>query len=164
MKLCEKLVKLRKESGLTQEELAEKLFVTRTAVSKWENDKGYPGIDSLKLLSQVYNVSLDELISDDDVIAARESKKRRTSIYYWCAVACLVAAVAFAAATAFTEIPWFMIPGGVFVLGYVGLAFATRPLVSGMSRGAFGRYIASRIVVLLIVLGVLAATLVQTFF
>ena len=69
MKLCEKLVKLRKESGMTQEELAEKIFVTRTAVSKWENDKGYPGIDSLKLLSRLYGISLDELISEEDVTA-----------------------------------------------------------------------------------------------
>ena len=75
MKLSEKLVSLRRASGMTQDELAAKLFVTRTAVSKWENDKGYPGIDSLKLLSQVYNISLDELISDDDVVAAQKAKK-----------------------------------------------------------------------------------------
>ena len=41
MELSEKLVKLRKQSGMTQEELAAKIFVTRTAVSKWENGKGY---------------------------------------------------------------------------------------------------------------------------
>ena len=71
MELSQKLVALRKKSGMTQQELAEKVYVTRTAVSKWENGKGYPAIDSLKLLSKVYGVSLDELVSDEDVAAGR---------------------------------------------------------------------------------------------
>ena len=45
-----KLKKLRTDSGLTQDELAEKIYVTRTAVSKWESDRGYPNIDSLKAI------------------------------------------------------------------------------------------------------------------
>lgn len=163
MKLSEKLVSLRRASGMTQDELAAKLFVTRTAVSKWENNKGYPGIDSLKLLSQVYNISLDELISDDDVVAAQKAKKRRSRIYYWCAVACLVLAVAFTLAAHFSHIPWFIIPGGASVLGYVAFAFATKPVLSGMSHADFVRYIASRAVVLLIVVGVLISTAIQTF-
>ena len=52
MTFGQKLKKLRTENNLTQEELAEALFVTRTAVSKWETDKGYPGIDSLKIITQ----------------------------------------------------------------------------------------------------------------
>ena len=48
MTLGEKLKKLRTDSGLTQEELAEKLFVSRTAISKWESNRGYPNIETLK--------------------------------------------------------------------------------------------------------------------
>ena len=99
MELSQKLVKLRKESGLTQEQLAQKLFVTRTAVSKWENGKGYPGIDSLKLLAGFYGVSLDELVSDEDVAAVQSAKRRRSRAFYWCAVACLIVTFAFAVAT-----------------------------------------------------------------
>ena len=58
MEFNEKLQKLRKEQNLTQEELAEKLFVSRTAISKWESGRGYPGIDSLKVIAK-YGSSLE---------------------------------------------------------------------------------------------------------
>ena len=48
MEFHEKLKELRKSRGLTQDELAEAIYVSRTAVSKWESGRGYPGIDSLK--------------------------------------------------------------------------------------------------------------------
>ena len=67
MKFSDKLKKLRKENNLTQDELADKLFVTRTAVSKWETDNGYPSIESLKLLSKLFHTTIDELISDEDI-------------------------------------------------------------------------------------------------
>ena len=51
MEFNEKLQKLRKGKGLTQEELAQAIFVSRTAVSKWESGRGYPNIDSLKELA-----------------------------------------------------------------------------------------------------------------
>ena len=50
MEFHEKLQELRKSRGLTQEELAEALFVSRTAISKWESGRGYPSIDSLQIL------------------------------------------------------------------------------------------------------------------
>ena len=67
MTFGEKLKKLRNDNQLTQDELAEKIFVTRTAISKWETDKGYPSIDSLKQLSNLFHISIDELISDTDI-------------------------------------------------------------------------------------------------
>ena len=77
MEFSEKLQELRKGRGLTQEELAEELFVSRTAVSKWESGRGYPGIDSLQELSRFFSVSIDELICPDEIItAARDEKKR----------------------------------------------------------------------------------------
>ena len=63
MEFNEKLQELRKSRGLTQEELAEKLYVSRTAVSKWESGRGYPNIDSLKAISDFFSVTVDELLS-----------------------------------------------------------------------------------------------------
>lgn len=62
MELSEKLQELRKEKGLTQEELAEALFVSRTAISKWESGDTVPNTETLKLLSKLYNVSINTLL------------------------------------------------------------------------------------------------------
>ena len=62
MKLCEKLYKLRRAAGLSQEELAEKLTVSRQAVSKWENGAAQPELSKLVELSRLYGVSVDELL------------------------------------------------------------------------------------------------------
>ncbi len=67
---------LRKSKGLTQEELAKELFVSRTAVSKWESGRGYPSVDSLKEISRFFRVSVDELICPDEIITAAENEKR----------------------------------------------------------------------------------------
>lgn len=56
------LLKLRKKSRLTQDELAEKAFVTRQAVSRWETGETVPNVDTLKLLSKLYNVSINTLL------------------------------------------------------------------------------------------------------
>lgn len=63
MEFHEKLQHLRKQSGLTQEELASALYVSRTAVSKWESGRGYPNLDSLKALARFFSVTVDELLS-----------------------------------------------------------------------------------------------------
>lgn len=76
MDFSEKLQALRKQKGLTQEELASQLFVSRTAVSKWESGRGYPGIDSLKALSKYFSVSVDLLLSDEELITVAEETGR----------------------------------------------------------------------------------------
>ena len=78
MEFNEKLQELRKGRGLTQEELAKELFVSRTAVSKWESERGYPNIDSLKEISRFFSVSIDELICPDEIITAAENEKKET--------------------------------------------------------------------------------------
>ena len=72
MEFNEKLQELRKQKGLTQEELAEVLFVSRTAVSKWESGRGYPNIDSLKAISKFYGVTIDKLLSGDELLTIAE--------------------------------------------------------------------------------------------
>jgi transcriptional regulator with XRE-family HTH domain len=78
MEFKEKLQELRKSRGLTQEELADTLYVSRTAVSKWESGRGYPNIDSLKEISRFFSVSIDDLLSGEKLlsIAEKESKSR----------------------------------------------------------------------------------------
>ena len=76
MEFNEKLQQLRKSKGLTQEELAEALFVSRTAVSKWESGRGYPSIDSLKELSRFFSVKIDDLICSEEIMSAAENEKK----------------------------------------------------------------------------------------
>ena len=87
MEFNEKLQTLRKQKNLTQEELASALYVSRTAISKWESGKGYPGIESLKAISGFFSVSLDELLSSDEVLTiaeedSRQKEKHLRSIVY----------------------------------------------------------------------------------
>ena len=81
MELNEKLQELRKNKGLTQEELAAALYVSRTAVSKWESGRGLPSIDSLKQISAFFDVSIDDLLSADKALslAEQENKARQRS-------------------------------------------------------------------------------------
>ena len=77
MEFHEKLQQLRKQKGLTQEALAEQLYVSRTAVSKWESGRGYPNIESLKAIARFYAVSLDELLSSGEVLVIAEENQRQ---------------------------------------------------------------------------------------
>lgn len=79
-----KLQTLRRERGITQEELAEAIFVSRTAISKWESGKGYPSIDSLKELSCFFSISIDDMLSGDALIAIaeKENKANLSKAYY----------------------------------------------------------------------------------
>ena len=74
MNFGEKIQKLRNQNKWTQEELAEKLYVSRTAVSKWESGKGYPNIDSLKDIAKIFNITIDELLSSEEIIGIAKSE------------------------------------------------------------------------------------------
>ena len=65
MKLGKQIKKYRIENELSQEDLANKIYVTRQSISNWENDKTYPDVNSLVLLSEIFQVSIDELIKGD---------------------------------------------------------------------------------------------------
>ena len=65
MELGKRLKEYRARAGMTQDELAEKLFVSRQTISSWENDKSYPDIHSLLMLGEVFGVSLDTLVKGD---------------------------------------------------------------------------------------------------
>lgn len=82
MEFNEKLQELRKSRSLTQEELAQALFVSRTAVSKWESGRGYPSIDSLKEISRYFSVTIDELICAEEMVSVAESEKKEFADRY----------------------------------------------------------------------------------
>lgn len=82
MELNEKIQQLRKQSGLTQEELAEALFVSRTAVSKWESGRGYPNIESLKAIAKFFEVTVDELLSGEELLTISEEDNRKKERYF----------------------------------------------------------------------------------
>ena len=83
MEFHEKLQELRKSRGLTQEELAEALFVSRTAISKWESGRGYPSIDSLKEISNYFSVSIDDVLSGERLLSIAE-KENKSNIQGMC--------------------------------------------------------------------------------
>lgn len=83
MEFYEKLQELRKNRGLTQEELAEALYVSRTAISKWESGRGYPSIDSLKEISNYFSVTIDDLLSGEKVLSIAE-KENKSNIQSLC--------------------------------------------------------------------------------
>lgn len=78
MEFHEKLQALRQSKGMTQEDLAQALFVSRAAVSKWESGRGCPGIDSLKAIAKFFSVTVDMLLSGEEILTiAEETQKRR---------------------------------------------------------------------------------------
>ena len=83
MEFHEKLQELRKQKGLTQDQLAERLYVSRTAISKWESGRGYPNIDSLKAIAKFFCVTIDDLLSGEELltIAQEDAKQNAQHIH-----------------------------------------------------------------------------------
>lgn len=82
MEFKEKLQELRKQKGLTQEELAKELYVSRTAVSKWESGRGYPNLESLKAMAKFFSVTVDGLLSSEEVLTIAETDRRRRERHF----------------------------------------------------------------------------------
>lgn len=76
MTFSEKLKSIRKKAGMSQEKLAEKIGVSRQAITKWEIDAGIPDIDNMMALSSLFNISLDELLSNE------KTEKKQTDYLY----------------------------------------------------------------------------------
>lgn len=162
MEFGDKLKKLRTDRGLSQEELAAKIFVTRTAVSKWETKNGYPSIDSLKLIANLFDVTLDELISDDDVESKRKIDDKRAKIAYAFAAAFLIATIAFAFAAYFSGYTLLCIGSFVCAAGYVIAAFLSKPRYKRFqSKNRLAYDIISKIIVIGIVVFAIVTTAVK---
>lgn len=81
MEFHEKLQALRKQKGLTQDELAQVLYVSRAAVSKWESGRGYPNIDTLKQISKYFSVTVDDLLSGEEVLTIAEEHQKASTTH-----------------------------------------------------------------------------------
>lgn len=79
MELGKQIKNCRQEANLSQEELAERVYVSRQTISNWENDKSYPDVNSLVLLSEVFHISLDKLIKGDIDRMREEIKKEEVT-------------------------------------------------------------------------------------
>ena len=86
MNFCDKLQKIRKENNVTQEQLADKLNVSRQAVSKWETAKGYPDITLLEPIAEAFKISVTELISGNTIHNENISANMLRSKFYVCPV------------------------------------------------------------------------------
>lgn len=114
MELGKQIKNFRQEAHLSQEELANRVYVSRQTISNWENDKSYPDVSSLVLLSEIFQISLDNLIKGDidvmkDVIQKEEIAKmnRYGKIYTIMLIATVVLAVPlFIWFGAWALIPW----------------------------------------------------------
>lgn len=128
MEFNEKLQQLRKSRGLTQEELAGQLYVSRAAVSKWESGRGYPGIDSLKAIAAFFDVTVDDLLSAGDLLTAAEDDVRRKEARQRdlvcglldCAAAALMFLPCFgqSAGDAVRSVPLFALSGGLLTAAF----------------------------------------------
>ena len=85
MKFCEKLKQLRIEKGLTQEQLAKELYISRSAVAKWEQGRGYPSLEMLEKIANIFNFSIDELLDEKEyhsvTIENNQAVKNHTKYY-----------------------------------------------------------------------------------
>ncbi len=161
MTFGEKLKQLRSNAGMTQEELACKLFVTRTAVSKWETSRGLPSIDSLKLISELFHVSIDELVFDGDVSLARSLDEKRARKTYIAAMIAFILCTLLCLLSYLLKQPYIIIGGAALAILYIVLALLSKPKYrrENMKKN-FASYIASRVIILLFAIGLMVSTLV----
>ena len=90
MELSKKIKQIRNDNKLTQEQFAEKMLVSRTAVSKWEHGTCYPSIDSLKYMSQIFNISLDKLLSSEEILEIAKTENQSNISKYNSLLFCLL--------------------------------------------------------------------------
>lgn len=92
MQLPQQIKKLREQAGFSQTELAEKIYVSRQTISNWENERSYPDVANLLLLSVLFNVSLDELVKGDvDSMKKKIKSKQEMNIWTWVMIIAIVA-------------------------------------------------------------------------
>ena len=130
MELGNRLKELRKQQNINQDELAEKLFVSRQTISNWENDKSYPDIQSVLLLSEIFNVSVDQLLKGDVekmeriITEQSEADIKKMDIYGKGMLITIIVLLISTPILAFTIGFWFFIPFGLLFV--VLMYFSTR--------------------------------------
>ncbi len=116
MELGKQIKYCRQEANLSQEELAERIFVSRQTISNWENDKSYPDVHSLVLLGEIFQISLDKLIKGDiDMMKEVIQKEEVTKLNHYGRIYGILLAVALLSAVplAMWLGAWFFLPWGI---------------------------------------------------
>ena len=161
MTFGQKLKKLRTDNELTQEQLAEKIFVTRTAISKWETDNGYPSIDSLKTISNLFSISIDELISDYDVENKKLLDEKNARKMYYIAIVFWALTVTFTILAHSLKIPYLNIISIGGIIGYLVFGLLSKPKYRRLqARKATVTYLISRLVLFIVFIGLIIYTIV----
>lgn len=137
MELNLKIQELRRQKRLTQEELAEILFVSRTAISKWESGRGYPSIESLKAMSAYFAISIDELLSGKELMSAAEQDNRQKISH----IQDIVFGLLDCAAVSFLLLPLFSQKAGnafigVSLIGLTDIMWYTRAIYTAIAIAA----------------------------
>jgi transcriptional regulator with XRE-family HTH domain len=114
MKISEKILYLRKAHNMSQDKLATSLNVSRQAISKWESGQNYPDLENIKLLSRLFDKSIDELVHDELSIDDSESKEKSNDLIY------VVVGMAVGLALSFITGNYMLSAAG----GLLGLAYA----------------------------------------
>ncbi len=148
---------------MTQDELAEKLFVTRTAVSKWETDKGFPSVDSLKEISKLFGISIDSLVSDGEIENRKNADDRTAGKYYHISIAfAAAAAISVFLLSYFKIFERFGFISAIFIIGYIVCAFFAKPKYKREeSKRQLACYVASRILIVIILASVIAGVFMK---
>lgn len=156
MTFGEKLKRLRNDNDMTQEQMAEKIFVTRTAISKWETNNGYPSIDSLKAISNLFGTSIDDLISDEDIENKKVLDEKIARKFYFVAIAFLGITVLFTLLAYFLKQSLISIGSICGLVGYVFFGLLSKPKYKRLQmRKLIIPYIISRAVVFAVVICVI---------
>ncbi len=120
MNISKQIQYFRKRDNMSQEELAEKLHVSRQSISNWENERNYPDIHNLLMMSILFNVSLDELVKGDVKIMKEKLQK---SIFlkwsYIMLVLMIMLPISLVPVCYFFWLLWFYNPFGTFYFSYV---------------------------------------------
>ena len=122
MNISKTIREQRGKLSLSQEELAEKVYVTRQTIGNWENDKSYPDIHSLILLSQVFGMTIDNLIKGDLEMMKQTIEHRDMTVYKWHSVVYYIGA--FIAVALFTLSRYY-----VFIPGIVASALTVAGVI-----------------------------------
>lgn len=111
MSISEKLKKIRTNEKLTQEQFAEKICVSRNAVAKWETNRGYPDIQNLITISEVFNINLDELVKEDNKVKNKIIAESSSKRWHFLVILYLIAIILY--------IIYFFIFHKIFMIGFL---------------------------------------------
>lgn len=127
MNLSTQLKELRKRDGLSQEALAERIYVTRQTVSNWETGKSYPDIQSLLMLSVLFDVSLDELVKGDIEMMKNELDVYKMKVWSWFTlIPVVIAGVSVVPLFMAFDFPGLIIPAALYALAIVAATVIER--------------------------------------